>query len=195
MRPRRRPMGRQPVVDSFVRGASTADVKHDVHDQEAEQDRQSRDQDEPCEHRREEDKHRMPIAYAGRDAFDAAVSRGSSTGTSSREDGAASGDIGSLKRCGHATAFARKTRRETKLTSVTRAHATIGSHSGRGNCGLRGLPRCLALSARRSRLTGARQWPQPEPRAIRRRAILADGAFSRRGSIRLQQQVSLSRWH
>ena len=73
MRPRRRSMGRQPVVDPFVRGARAADVKHDVRDQEAEQDRQSCDQDEPREHRREEDEHRMPRAYSGRDAFGRAV--------------------------------------------------------------------------------------------------------------------------
>jgi hypothetical protein len=53
-------MGRKPVVDAFVRGARTVAVKRDVGDEEAEKDRQTCDQDEPCEHSGEKDKHGMP---------------------------------------------------------------------------------------------------------------------------------------
>ena len=66
-------MGRQPVVDVFVCGARAVDVKHDVRDEEAEQDRQPCDQDEPCKHPCEKDEYRMPRPEAACDAFRGAV--------------------------------------------------------------------------------------------------------------------------
>src|SRR5690348_211428 len=69
-------MDRQPLVDAFVRRAGAADVKDDVRDEEAEKDRQTCDQDEPCKHPREKDDYRMSGAETTCDAFrDTAAAR------------------------------------------------------------------------------------------------------------------------
>ena len=66
-------MGGKPTYEMLVGGSYTVQVQQHARDEKAEGDRQRGDEREPCEHRGQEDEHRMAGPDPNGDSFDRAV--------------------------------------------------------------------------------------------------------------------------